>query len=442
MSNNMQARDAQSYSDKAALALASHTGKIPAPPKSATRKRGKSMSRRKGQNPEVRVGERADGAEYFFFQYWIDVAGQEERKRKTKVLGLVSELTHCEADRKKLDFLVKLQLNSDEYRIPSSHTFANAIKHYKETFAPRMLRDSTISTAESRIDTHLEADWKDVPIEHITIDAINKWAWKKRCAGISWTTIKDALRTMQRILSAFSKDKKPPFSQRGLEIPERDRLQMLIKSRKKVSYSWSQAQRFADQLRRLPSLGTVRREQYATLVLVASASGLRCSELLALRPDDLDFDANTIRVDESSDQRNDGTIGPCKNAAAYRTVLLHDAEGRKAMQTLRQFLGSAFQDASLVFRSRRGEPLLETTILRDGLHKVAEALGVTKAGLHAFRRGCNRRWELAGLTPAVIRQQMGHTSARMTELYTGEIPLEHVAAAFSNIKKMENEVAA
>lgn len=33
------------------------------------RKRGKRMSRRKGQNPKVRVGKRADGTEYYFFQY-------------------------------------------------------------------------------------------------------------------------------------------------------------------------------------------------------------------------------------------------------------------------------------------------------------------------------------------------------------------------------------
>src|SRR6266516_3101191 len=54
---------------------------IGSPPVSATRKRGKCMSRRKGQNPEVRVGERAKGKKYYFFQYWIDVPGQEERRR-------------------------------------------------------------------------------------------------------------------------------------------------------------------------------------------------------------------------------------------------------------------------------------------------------------------------------------------------------------------------
>jgi len=58
---------------------------------------------------------------------------------------------------------------------------------------------------------------------------------------------------------------------------------------------------------------------------------------------------------------------------------------------------------------------------------------IFQAELHTLRRGCNRRWELSGLNPAVIRQQMGHSSATMTALYTGQIPLEDVQAAFSQV---------
>ena len=103
-----------------------------------------------------------------------------------------------------------------------------------------------------------------------------------------------------------------------------------------------------------------------------------------------------------------------------------------------------------MFRSRRGQPLLETTILKQGLYPALKALNLKQAGLHAFRRGCNRRWELAGIVPAVIRQQMGHTTAAMTRLYSGEIPIEQVRAAFSiktqvsvvELENMENETAA
>jgi hypothetical protein len=87
-----------------------------------------------------------------------------------------------------------------------------------------------------------------VPIELIDIDLVNEWATRKRKAGLSWTTIKDALRTMQGILSAFSKGKQPPFSQKGLKVPERDKLQMRINSRQNVSLSWQQAEQIAGYL--------------------------------------------------------------------------------------------------------------------------------------------------------------------------------------------------
>jgi integrase len=405
------------------------------------------MSRRRGQNPEVRVGKRADGSKYYFFQYWADVPGQEERKRMTVVLGLTNQMTRSEAERKKLDFISKLKLNTDDYRIPASATFADAVRYYREAFAPKMLRLSTFSVADGHIRNHLQVDWNDVPIEHIRIDPVNEWAWKKRQEGVSWPTIKDALRTMQRILSAFMKTERPPFSQRGLAIPERDKLQMKINSPKKVSFSWAQAEIIARHVQKMDGLGDTRREQYATLVLLAAASGLRSSELLALRVNDLDVQAGTVRVDESSDQRTKGRIGLCKNTRAYRTVVLHDAEGQKAMQMLSQFIAGSLPD-ELIFRSRRKGPLLQTTVLNQGLYPALKALGLPQGGLHAFRRGCNQRWELAKLSPAVIRQQMGHSSDRMTAHYTGEISLDLVRAAFSEGSKgvesenKENGVAA
>ena len=104
----------------------------------------------------------------------------------------------------------------------------------------------------------------------------------------------------------------------------------------------------------------------------------------------------------------------------------------------------------LVFRSKLDGPLLETTILNQELYPALKSLDLKQAGLQAFRRGCNRRWELAGIVPAVIRQHMGHTTAAMTSLYYGEIPIEQVKAEFSmknrlgvvQLEKMENEAAA
>jgi integrase len=388
------------------------------------RKRGKSMSRRKGQNPKLRIGTRTDGTKYFYIQYWLDVAGVEERKRRREVLGPVRTkaggLTRTEAEAKKMQFLA--ELNGRSFTVPSSKIFADAVKHYREVFAPRMLRTSTFSVADGHLKVHLETDWNNEPVDHITIDRVNEWAWKKRKQGLSWVTIKNILRTMQRVLSASSKGHTVPFSQDGLAIPERDKLQMKVKSRANVSYSWEQTLRIVEQLRAIESLGQGRREQYSTLFLLAAASGLRIGELLALRTDDIG--KNTIRVDESLDRA--GVIGPCKNVAAYRTVVLVDAEGQAAMKALKQFV----KHDGLVFHSKNNGPLAETTILTQAMYPAVSALSLPKAGMHAFRRGCNRRWELARVSSAVIRQQMGHATADMTALYTGEIPIEQVTKHF------------
>jgi hypothetical protein len=112
---------------------------IPEPPFPA-RKRGKRMSRRKGQNPEVRIGKRANGEKYFYFQYWIDVPGQEDRQRMTHVIGSVKRMTKSEAQRKKLEFIQSLKMNSDVYRVPSAKVFADAVKYYRDVFCTATLR--------------------------------------------------------------------------------------------------------------------------------------------------------------------------------------------------------------------------------------------------------------------------------------------------------------
>lgn len=89
---------------------------------------------------------------------------------------------------------------------------------------------------------------------------------------------------------------------------------------------------------------------------------------------------------------------------------------------LRAFLGEGpFNRNALVFHSRNGSALRETNALHDGLHPVLKALGFRRPEHMPFVTVLNRRWELAGMNPAVLRQQMGHSSAAMTAGYTGEI---------------------
>jgi integrase len=69
---------------------------------------------------------------------------------------------------------------------------------------------------------------------------------------------------------------------------------MKIESRGAVSFAWLQAKQIADEVYELDVDGVLK-ERYATVCILAAESGLRCAELFALRINDLDCKAGTMR---------------------------------------------------------------------------------------------------------------------------------------------------
>lgn len=62
-------------------------------------------------------------------------------------------------------------------------------------------------------------------------------------------------------------------------------------------------------------------------------------------------------VKRSSDQRNRGKIGPCKNIAAYRTVQLIDAEVKAALKAIRGLVDLSITPDALLLRTKRVDSL-------------------------------------------------------------------------------------
>jgi hypothetical protein len=99
---------------------------------------------------------------------------------------------------------------------------------------------------------------------------------------------------------------------------------------------------------------------------------------------DLNFEANSVRVDESVCPCT-LKVGPCKNVAAYRTVLLADAEGKLAKKQLQEFVGARLANSNeLVFPCPQNTALRATNVLKSALHPVLEVLGLPKAGRTHF----------------------------------------------------------
>ena len=136
-----------------------------------------------------------------------------------------------------------------------------------------------------------------------------------------------------------------------------------------------------DEVRGL--LGNLRfRER--TLVLLAVTTGLRRSELFALKWRDVDFQAKQIHVTRSIVQN---VIGACKTETSQKPVPAHD----DLVKALRECHGhTPYQSSeSWVFASPVNQgrwPYLAQQIMRHHILPVARKLGITKRiGWHTFR---------------------------------------------------------
>ena len=150
-----------------------------------------------------------------------------------------------------------------------------------------------------------------------------------------------------------------------------------------------------------------------TLFTLAGASGARLGELLAIEIDrHISPDFSTLRIVQTL---NNHVKSPCTE----REIDLHPSVSK----LLAEFVGD--RTSGLLFRSRTGNPLKASAILRHHLHPALKELGflnphngATKAGFYAFRRFRKAHLVECDGVPAHLQNYwMGHPDHSMLVFY-------------------------
>lgn len=154
-------------------------------------------------------------------------------------------------------------------------------------------------------------------------------------------------------------------------------------------------------------------ERYRAIVLLGAYCSLRWSELVALKRDDLDLAARTIRVDEAVTEVN-GTFDwhKPKTASSERLVSLPQAA---IVPLAAHLLAYPPLDSGLLFYGETGEPIRRKTFRRAWM----AALETAKIGEHV-RVGWLRHTGASVAYNATrdlkaTADRLGHTSTRMVD---------------------------
>jgi integrase len=176
---------------------------------------------------------------------------------------------------------------------------------------------------------------------------------------------------------------------------------------------------------------------YFTLFYTVLFTGMRRSELLALRWQDIDFIYSQIYVHRSLHQLKDGRFifTQPKSVKSNRTIALTPStilmlrEYHEQQKFRRDMLGSPLSDDDLVFSNLEGKPLRPNTITRAWAN-LASKCGLKVIRFHDARHTHASLMLKQGIHPKVVQERLGHSSIQMTiDTYSHIAPGIQEAAA-------------
>jgi integrase len=193
-------------------------------------------------------------------------------------------------------------------------------------------------------------------------------------------------------------------------------LKLILEQEERITRTWKlnlpeipyKEQRWftQDELRRIVEAA---KGQYKILFYLLGVSGLRAGEAFALHVEDIWFDRGLIRCTRSTFKHIEG---PVKTKAGFRDVPL-DPE---AIQMLRDYFNG--RTTGRVFQTSNGTPLVNGTVNVEQLRPLLKRLKIPHGTLHSFRHARVSHLRRLGVPDPLIKKWVGHSSLRMTDVYT------------------------
>jgi len=358
------------------------------------KRKRKSMSFRSGQSGTVvRKGQMWHG------RYYVDIPGEESRRRTSMPLGSASTMNKTEAKRKLRTILQGMGLNDDTHleRVESEavvKTFASEAAWWKENRLS-MFKPSCQETMGSHLDKYLIPRFGSLPntaiderrVQEFISDLSRKeHVWPNGVSRkLSPKTIRNVVGVLKQILG------KKVCGDWELRFPENPEKEQRCLS--------------PDEMRRVVNAVD---GQWKALFATLAGTGMRCGEAFGLHVEDVDMKTGRIHIRRSVWNGQEGSV---KTKRGYRVVNIEPA----LVEILASHL--AGRTSGRVFATRNGTPFCKGNVRRK-LNQILNSLNLGPAGLHAFRHGRVSVLQAMGVPSDLVKEWVGHSNLQTTSLYT------------------------
>jgi integrase len=260
------------------------------------------------------------------------------------------------------------------------------------------LRPKTVLIYDGLLRSHIAPYFENVTVGEVTLARVRRWRKKLLDSGVSEITAAKAYRLLRAIFNTALDD--GLIRRNPCRIKSADR----ENSPERPVLTVAQVYALAD------AVGL----RYRALILLAAFTSLRWAELTALRPEDIDLEARTVRVTRQLYYHGAGySFGPPKSRAGVRVVAFPEL----IVPDVRSHLDWLPSSATLVFASSTGSPLAHSNFRNRAWLPALAVVGLKSVHLHDLRHTGNQLTANAGANPKELMARMGHDSERAALIY-------------------------
>jgi integrase len=350
-------------------------------------KAGRCMRKRSGQSGSVRlVGTRWIG------RYWRDVLGKDKREQPAIVLGEKATMTKPEARRKLLGILEAEGINTVQHlerALKTAVTFNQIADGWVTKRLPNFYYSSQ-TICGARLKKHVRPFFGQMALEDIKTGTINEWITQLNKV-LEPKTIVNTWKLFRAICNWHLRQQDKPKVCWYPDLP----------ALPDYEQRWFTPQE-------IDLIVDAATGQYKALFRLAGYTGMRCGELCALRVDDIHLEHGVVAVCRSVWEGHEGLTKNGKKRIVYLDSV--------TVEMLREYL--AGRKSGRVFESRLGTHLVNREINRKALTPLCKRLGIEPGGMHSFRHGRVSHMQASRVPADFILSQIGHSSLRVTSLYT------------------------
>ena len=327
-------------------------------------------------------------------------------------------------------------LDAGTYVSPQKLTVADFLATWLADVAKHNLSPRGFERYAGIIRRHIIPDIGAIPLTQLRLDHLQKHYTTLLDKGLNPKTVRYHHAVIHRALqTAVKRGVVRHNVASGAEMPAIRRADM---------QTWD-----PDEVARF--LDTAKASPYYALFHTAIYTGMRRSELLALRWQDVDLILCQVYVNRGLHHLKDGSyiFTEPKSARSRRTIALSPAailvlQAHHEKRTMeRGMMGKALSPEDLVFSKPEGEPYRPNTITR-AWSTLAKQAGVKVIRFHDARHTHATLLLKAGIHPKVVQERLGHESITMTlDIYSHVAPGLQQAAAerFDEVLNPRHEYA-